>query len=108
MKKKLVVTLTTLAIAAVCALRLPSVAEAKSADDVIFEQMVRNDYYLSAGIITDVTNGEFVTVLLPDGNLFSFWGDGWQKGDIASIMMDGRGTPKVTDDRVLIAQPVRK
>ena len=105
MKRKIVALFL---LTVICVLRSPLTVEAKSADDVIFEQMVRNDYYLSAGIITDVTNSEFVTVLLPDGNLFSFWGDGWHKGDVAALMMDGRGTPAITDDSVLIAQQVRK
>ena len=104
MKKKLLVLL----LMGTMLLRFPIEAQAKAPDDAIFETMVKYDYYLTAGTVTDVVNGEYVTILLPDGNLYSFWGDGWQRGDIVALMMDGKGTSTIKDDAILLAQPVRR
>lgn len=44
-----------------------------------------------------------VEITMQNGNRFAFQNeDGdWCKGDLVAVIMDSRGTPKVTDDRIV-------
>lgn len=61
-----------------------------------------NNLYPDVGCIMKKP-GKTVEITMQNGNRFAFQNeDGdWCKGDLVAVIMDSRGTPKVTDDRIV-------
>lgn len=69
-----------------------------------------DNLYPLTGIVTDIQSGEnpevdLVTITCPNGNMFSWYADAgdYEINDLASCIMDSKGTKYVTDDEVLLA-----
>lgn len=70
-----------------------------------------DNLYPLTGIVTDIHSGEdpevdLITITCSNGNMFSWYADSsdcWEINDIASCLMDSKGTKYVTDDEVLLA-----
>ena len=68
-----------------------------------------DNYYPECGVVTDVTLPEgnepwdtVVTFETMNGNLFTFeGGEDLEEGDVIALIMNSRGTLKVTDDKVV-------
>lgn len=70
---------------------------------VIVAYTKETTFYPETGKVVDIT-GEVVTVETATGNLFQFDGaEDWDVGDCVSMIMDGCGTEKVTDDIIIKA-----
>lgn len=60
--------------------------------------------YPATMICTDVS-GDLVTMQAASGDVFQMRGDGWNKGEVVSLLMWSEGTPDdVTDDIILSAR----
>lgn len=69
-----------------------------------------DNLYPLTGIVTDIQSGEnpevdLVTITCSNGNMFSWYADAgdYEINDLASCIMDSKGTKYVTDDEVLLA-----
>ena len=69
-----------------------------------------DNLYPLTGIVTDIQSGEnpevdLVTITCANGNLFSWYADtgDYEINDLASCIMDSKGTKYVDDDEVLLA-----
>ena len=70
-----------------------------------------NGLYPLTGIVTEIKYDiepemDLVTITCSNGNLFSWYADSsdcWMLNDLASCIMDNKGTEYVTDDEVLLA-----
>lgn len=69
-----------------------------------------DNLYPLTGIVTDIQSGEnpevdLVTITCSNGNLFSWYADtgDYEINDLASCIMDSKGTKYVDDDEVLLA-----
>ena len=69
-----------------------------------------NGYYPLTGIVTEVesvdSETDLITITCANGNMFSWYSDAsdcWELNDLASCLMDSKGTKYVTDDEVLLA-----
>lgn len=78
-------------------------------DDIEGISTLDNLYPLT-GIVTDIQSGEnpevdLVTITCSNGNMFSWYADAgdYEINDLASCIMDSKGTKYVTDDEVLLA-----
>lgn len=69
-----------------------------------------DNLYPLTGIVTDIQSGEnpevdLVTITCSNGNMFSWYADAgdYEINDLASCIMDSKGTKYVYDDEVLLA-----
>lgn len=70
-----------------------------------------DNLYPLTGIVTEIEYDvepevDLVTITCSNGNLFSWYADSsdcWMLNDLASCIMDNKGTEYVTDDEVLLA-----
>lgn len=69
-----------------------------------------DNLYPLTGIVTDIQSGEnpevdLVTITCSNGNMFSWYADAgdYEINDLASCIMDSKGTKYVDDDEVLLA-----
>lgn len=69
-----------------------------------------DNLYPLTGIVTDIQSGEnpevdLVTITCSNGNMFSWYADtgNYEINDLASCIMDSKGTKYVDDDEVLLA-----
>lgn len=69
-----------------------------------------DNLYPLTGVVTDIQSGEnpevdLVTITCSNGNMFSWYADAgdYEINDLASCIMDSKGTKYVTDDEVLLA-----
>ncbi len=70
-----------------------------------------NGLYPLTGIVTEIKYDiepevDLVTITCSNGNMFSWYADSsdcWMLNDLASCIMDNKGTKYVTDDEVLLA-----
>lgn len=69
-----------------------------------------NDLYPLTGIVTEIKYDiepevDLVTITCSNGNMFSWYADAgdYEINDLASCIMDSKGTKYVTDDEVLLA-----
>ena len=69
-----------------------------------------NGLYPLTGIVTEIEYDvepevDLVTITCPNGNMFSWYADAgdYEINDLASCIMDSKGTKYVTDDEVLLA-----
>lgn len=69
-----------------------------------------DNLYPLTGIVTDIQSGEnpevdLVTTTCSNGNMFSWYADtgNYEINDLASCIMDSKGTKYVDDDEVLLA-----
>lgn len=69
-----------------------------------------DNLYPLTGIVTDIQSGEnpevdLITITCSNGNLFSWYADtgDYEINDLASCIMDSKGTKYVYDDEVLLA-----
>lgn len=63
-------------------------------------QPVNPNLYAKPAIICEVGKGENL-VETPDGNLWSFWGTGYRKGDKVTVTFDSNGTETIYDDKIV-------
>lgn len=69
-----------------------------------------DNLYPLTGIVTDIQSGEnpemdLITITCSNGNLFSWYANtgNYEINDLASCIMDSKGTKYVDDDEVLLA-----
>ena len=70
-----------------------------------------NSFYPLTGIVTEVEydiepNMDLITITSANGNIFSWYADStdcWELNDLASCIMDSKGTKYVYDDKVVLA-----
>lgn len=108
MNKTLDVILTLIATLAVVALIVVLIVLAAygTHDEALGTNLTNGWYYaLTTQVVEIDTENDVVTVEDSNGNLWDFYGvEDWEIGDCASLLMNSRGTEKVTDDRVEGAQ----
>lgn len=70
-----------------------------------------NGLYPLTGIVTEIEYDvepevDLITITCANGNMFAWYADSsdcWELNDLASCLMDSKGTPYVTDDEVILA-----
>lgn len=70
-----------------------------------------NGIYPLTGIVTEIEYDvepevDLITITCANGNMFAWYADSsdcWELNDLASCLMDSKGTPYVTDDEVILA-----
>ena len=70
-----------------------------------------NGLYPLTGIVTEIEYDiepevDLITITCANGNMFAWKADSsdcWELNDLASCLMDSKGTPYVTDDEVVLA-----
>lgn len=80
-------------------------------DNEIPELSNVNGLYPLTGIVTEIEYDvdpevDLITITCSNGNMFSWYADSsdcWEINDLASCLMDSRGTKYVYDDEVLLA-----
>ena len=114
MKKRTIATLIT---TITLALTVPIITQAA---DTFFQFQDGTGYHIEdsshlyplTGIVTHIEyeaipEQDLVIITCANGNEFSFYapvGDDWEVEDLASCIMDSKGTPLVYDDEVIVAK----
>ena len=62
--------------------------------------MMHANMYFLPGKVQKIT-GEKVTVESHDGNLWEFYGDGYECGDAIILVMDNMNTAEIYDDEIV-------
>lgn len=115
MKKRIITTIT-----AVATLSIPLIANAADTNSTYIPFQDGTGYYIEdslhmyplTGIVTGVEyeaipNNDLVFITCANGNEFSFYApisEGWDIADLASCIMDSKGTDIVLDDEIILAQ----
>ena len=61
------------------------------------------DLRVETATVTAVTE-EVVEVVTEDGNVWEFFGEGFNEGQAVQLLMDGMGTEACEDDQIVLAK----
>lgn len=65
-----------------------------------------DNYYPNTAIVIDFNEAEDLVICEDSaGNIWEFKGiEDWDEGDLVSMLIDGKGTPKIFDDEILLVR----